>query len=97
MGGIAGLTAASCSVRACPFDEDGSVERYSGSPMTFAVLGTLILAFGWYGFNVGTAASVFVVDDGALALGAFATVGRVAMTTTVAMASAQSVPHWLRG
>jgi len=50
------------------------------------VLGTLILAFGWYGFNVGTAATVFAVEDGALTLGAFSYVGRVAMTTTIAMA-----------
>jgi Amt family ammonium transporter len=54
--------------------------------MTFAVLGTLILCFGWYGFNVGTAASVFIVEEGSIALGAFAdTVGRVALTTTLAM------------
>jgi len=54
--------------------------------MTFAVLGTLILCFGWYGFNVGTAASVFAAEEGALTLAAFGgTVGRVAMATTLAM------------
>ncbi|AAV47405.1 ammonium transporter [Haloarcula quadrata] len=87
MGGIAGLTAAYVlGPRMGRYNEDGSANVIPGHSMTFAVLGTLILAFGWYGFNVGTAASVFVVEDGALALGAFATVGRVAMTTTVAMA-----------
>jgi Amt family ammonium transporter len=40
-----------------------------------------MLAFGWYGFNVGTAS---IVSDGALN---GAVLGRVAMTTTVAMAS----------
>jgi Amt family ammonium transporter len=35
---------------------------------------------------VGTAASVFAVSDGALVLGDFSYVGRVAMTTTLAMA-----------
>jgi len=87
MGGIAGLTAAYVlGPRMGRYNEDGSANVIPGHSMTFAVLGTLILAFGWYGFNVGTAATVFVVEDGALALGAFATVGRVAMTTTVAMA-----------
>ncbi|MDS0220175.1 ammonium transporter [Haloarcula sp. S1AR25-5A] len=87
MGGIAGLTAAYVlGPRMGRYNEDGSANVIPGHSMTFAVLGTLILAFGWYGFNVGTAASVFVVEDGALALGAFATVGRVAMTTTIAMA-----------
>jgi Amt family ammonium transporter len=57
-----------------------------GHSLTFAVLGTLILCFGWYGFNVGTAASVFAASEEGLALAAFAdTVGRVALTTTLAM------------
>ncbi|KAA9399483.1 ammonium transporter [Haloarcula sp. CBA1130] len=87
MGGIAGLTAAYVlGPRMGRYNEDGSANVIPGHSLTFAVLGTLILAFGWYGFNVGTAATVFVVEDGSLALGAFATVGRVAMTTTIAMA-----------
>ncbi|MFB6167271.1 MAG: ammonium transporter, partial [Haloferacaceae archaeon] len=44
------------------------------------------LCFGWYGFNVGTAASVFAAENGSLSLAAFqSTVGRVALTTTLAM------------
>jgi Amt family ammonium transporter len=87
MGGIAGLTAAYVlGPRMGRYNEDGSANVIPGHSLTFAVLGTLVLAFGWYGFNVGTAASVFVVEDGSLALGAFATVGRVAMATTIAMA-----------
>ncbi|WP_254765158.1 ammonium transporter [Natrinema marinum] len=87
MGGIAGLTAAwMLGPRLDRYNEDGSANVIPGHSLTFAVLGTLILAFGWYGFNVGTAATVFTVTDGELALGAFATVGRVAMTTTIAMA-----------
>ncbi|MFP4625794.1 MAG: ammonium transporter, partial [Natronomonas sp.] len=54
--------------------------------MTFAVLGTLMLAFGWYGFNVGTAATVFSVDGGELVLGDFSYVGGVALATTLGMA-----------
>jgi Amt family ammonium transporter len=89
MGGIAGLTAAYViGPRMDRYNEDGSANIIPGHSMTFAVLGTLILCFGWYGFNVGTAASVFAVENGSLALGAFSeTVGRVALTTTLGMAA----------
>ena len=90
MGGIAGLTAAYVlGPRMGRFNEDGSANVIPGHSMTFAVLGTLILAFGWYGFNVGTAATVFdpgAAAEGTLELAAFSYVGRVAMTTTIAMA-----------
>jgi Amt family ammonium transporter len=87
MGGVAGLTAAwVLGPRMDRYNQDGSANVIPGHSMTFAVLGTLILCFGWYGFNVGTAATVFVVESGSLALGQFAeTVGRVALTTTLAM------------
>ncbi|WP_135536797.1 ammonium transporter [Halostella pelagica] len=88
MGGIAGLTAAYViGPRMDRYNADGSVNVIPGHSMTFAALGTLILAFGWYGFNVGTAASVFAVEDGSLVLGAFDTVGRVALNTTLGMAA----------
>ncbi|MFB6295745.1 MAG: ammonium transporter [Halobacteriales archaeon] len=83
MGGIAGLTAAwVLGPRMDRYEEDGSVNVIPGHSMTFAVLGTLILAFGWYGFNVGTSAifnseNVFLADQ----------LGRVAMGTTIAMGS----------
>jgi Amt family ammonium transporter len=81
LGGIAGLTAAYVlGPRMDKYDAEGEVNIIPGHSMTFAVLGTLMLAFGWYGFNVGTAAVV----DGASFLGD--TLGRVAMTTTIAMA-----------
>ena len=77
LGGIAGLTAAYVlGPRMARYDEDGSVNIIPGHSMSFAVLGTLILSFGWFGFNVGTAGAF----DGADVL------GRVAMGTTVAMA-----------
>jgi Amt family ammonium transporter len=82
MGGIAGLTAAwVLGPRMDRYNEDGSVNVIPGHSLTFAVLGTLILAFGWYGFNVGTSAiysaeSVFLADQ----------LGRVALTTTISMA-----------
>ena len=89
VGGIAGLTAAAMlGARMDRFDEDGSVNVIPGHSMTFAVLGTLVLAFGWYGFNVGTSVNVFAIENGEFAgFGAgWAIVGRVAMNTTVGMA-----------
>ncbi|WP_135807171.1 ammonium transporter [Halorussus marinus] len=88
MGGVAGLTAAYVlGPRLERYNDDGSANVIPGHSLTFAVLGTLVLAFGWYGFNVGTAATVFAVEDGALALGDFAYVGRVALNTTLGMAA----------
>jgi len=88
LGGLAGLTAAwVLGPRIDRFNDDGSANVIPGHSVTFAVLGTLILCFGWYGFNVGTAATVFMVQDGALKLGAFGDVGRVALVTTLGMAA----------
>ncbi|MFB6163733.1 MAG: ammonium transporter [Haloarculaceae archaeon] len=85
MGGIAGLTAAwVLGPRLDRYNEDGSVNVIPGHSLTFAVLGTLILAFGWYGFNVGTAAIFTSGESGLLFNGAV--LGRVALTTTLAMA-----------
>jgi len=78
LGGIAGLTAAwVLGPRMDRYDSDGEVNVIPGHSMTFAVLGTLMLAFGWYGFNVGTVAAPVGDLDG---------LGQVAMTTTLAMA-----------
>ncbi len=87
VGGIAGLTAAwLLGPRLDRYNEDGSVNIIPGHSMSFAVLGALILAFGWYGFNVGTAATVYGIgEEGALQLGDYAGVGRVVMSTTLGM------------
>ena len=89
LGGIAGLTAAyMLGPRMDRYAEDGSANVIPGHSMTFAVLGTLMLAFGWYGFNVGTAA-VFAEagPNGELLAFNGAVLGRVAMGTTIAMAA----------
>jgi len=81
MGGIAGLTAAAIlGPRMDRYNEDGSLNVIPGHSMTFAVLGTLMLCFGWYGFNVGTAGA-FDLGDGANSL------SLIVMTTTMAMAT----------
>ena len=94
MGGIAGLTAAAVlGPRMDRYAEDGSTNVIPGHSLTFAVLGTLILAFGWYGFNVGTAS---VVGGGAFNT---LTVNLVAMGTTIAMAAGgmgAALVVWLR-
>jgi Amt family ammonium transporter len=86
VGGIAGLTAAwIIGPRMNRFNDDGTVNVIPGHSLTFAVLGTLVLAFGWYGFNVGTAAAPLAMDGGSVVLGDFLYVGRVALTTTLGM------------
>ncbi len=88
VGGIAGLTAAwMIGPRLDRYNSDGSVNVIPGHSMTFAVLGTLILCFGWYGFNVGTAATPLASGEGGLALGSFSIVGLVALNTTLGMAA----------
>jgi len=85
MGGIAGLTAAwILGPRLNRFSEDGSVNVIPGHSITFAVLGTLLLCFGWYGFNVGTQATILDPETGEF-MGA--ALGRVALTTTLGMAA----------
>jgi len=82
LGGIAGLTAAyMVGPRRGRFDDEGNATPIPGHSVLFAVIGTLILAFGWYGFNVGTQATVLTGE------GAFNgdLLGRVALNTTLAM------------
>jgi Amt family ammonium transporter len=86
VGGLAGLVAAKMvGPRKERFDENGNSQPIPGHSMLLAVLGTLILAFGWYGFNVGTQATVLsVADDGSVAFMG-AALGRVVLVTTLGM------------
>ena len=86
VGGIAGLVGAKMvGPRKGRFDEHGNSQPIPGHSMLLAVLGTLILAFGWYGFNVGTQATVLAVaEDGSLQFMG-AALGRVALVTTLGM------------
>ncbi len=85
-GGIAGLVAAKMvGPRKGRYDANGNAQPIPGHSILFAVLGTLILAFGWYGFNVGTQATIVsVADDGSVAFMGSA-LGRVALVTTLGM------------
>ena len=87
LGGIAGLTAAAVlGARTDRFDDDGNSQPIPGHSIVFAVLGTLILAFGWYGFNVGTQATVINAKETGVDFFGPA-LGRVALNTTLAMAA----------
>ncbi|WP_142857286.1 ammonium transporter [Salinigranum halophilum] len=84
-GGIAGLVGAKMvGPRKGRFDENGNSQPIPGHSMVLAVLGTLILAFGWYGFNVGTQATVLAASDSGLAFQG-AALGRVVLVTTLGM------------
>jgi Amt family ammonium transporter len=84
-GGIAGLVAAKMvGPRKGRYDANGNAQPIPGHSVLFAVLGTLILAFGWYGFNVGTQATI-IDADGATAAFQGAALGRVVLVTTLGM------------
>ncbi|MFB6178136.1 MAG: ammonium transporter [Halorientalis sp.] len=100
MGGISGLTAAwVLGPRLGRFNDDGSANVIPGHSVTLAVLGTLILAFGWYGFNVGTATQVVQQTKNGIQLADFAYVGRVALVTTLGMVAgglSAGLVTWMR-
>src|SRR6266487_2234585 len=62
------------------FGHDGRANPIPGHNMPYAVLGTLILWFGWFGFNPGSTLAVITGDK----VGYF---GYVALTTNVAAAA----------
>src|SRR6267142_4225180 len=62
------------------FGHDGRANPIPGHNMPYSVLGTLILWFGWFGFNPGSTLGVVTGDR----IGYF---GYVALTTNVAAAS----------
>jgi Amt family ammonium transporter len=65
------------------FGHDGRANPIPGHNMPYAVLGTLILWFGWFGFNPGSTLAVVTGDK----LGYF---GYVALTTNLAARPARS-------
>ena len=84
-GGMAGLVGAKMvGPRTGRFDSNGNAQPIPGHSMLLAVLGTLFLAFGWYGFNVGTQATVLAAADGAIAFNGGA-LGQVVLNTTLGM------------
>jgi Amt family ammonium transporter len=85
VGGLAGLVGAKMvGPRKGRFDSEGNSQPIPGHSMLLAVLGTLFLAFGWYGFNVGTQATVLSAGDGGLTFMGGA-LGQVVLNTTLGM------------
>lgn len=87
VGGTAAITAVYIlGPRIDKFNEDGSANVIPGHSTSLMVLGTLMLAFGWFGFMTGTVGSVFTLAEGGsgVELGGFEMVGRVAMNTALA-------------
>jgi len=79
VGGISALVAAMMlGPRIGRFNPDGTPRHIAGHSMPLVTIGVFILWFGWYGFNAG---STLGMEDPA-------TVGRVAMNTTLAAATA---------
>ncbi|HET7560336.1 MAG TPA: ammonium transporter [Limnochordia bacterium] len=75
-GGVVGLVAAFVlGPRRDRFGADGKARPMPGHNPLFSVMGAFILAFGWYGFNIGSAASA---DPTILV--------HAALTTTLALA-----------
>jgi len=81
LGGIAGLVGAyMVGPRRGRYDDQGNSQPIPGHSMLLAVLGTLFLAFGWYGFNIGTS-SIYAGSGTFLG----PQIGRVALVTTLGM------------
>jgi len=81
VGGFSGLMGAIVvGPRKGRFEEDGSPAPLHDGNKTLQSLGVFILWFGWYGFNCG---STLMISGGAAQVA-----GKVAMTTTLAAASA---------
>lgn len=54
-GGVIGLVGAwLIGPRIGKYNKDGSVNAISGHSIPMAIIGTFILAFGWFGFNAGS-------------------------------------------
>eukprot|EP00898_Chlorokybus_atmophyticus_P004244 jgi/Chlat1/4820/Chrsp31S04797 len=80
VGGFAGLVGAWIEgPRIGRFDANGKVVDMPGHSAVLVVLGTLLLWFGWYGFNPGSTLTI---------IGTYSIVGRVAVTTTLSASAA---------
>lgn len=89
VGGFAALAAAwILGPRIGKFNKDGTANAIPGHSLTLAALGVFILWMGWYGFNAGSTLS-----------GMNASIGFIAVTTTLAAAAGVSsalIINWIK-
>jgi len=77
VGGFTGLAGAYVlGARIGKYNKDGSSNVIPGHNMIFAIVGTLVLAFGWFGFNPGS--TLGASGNGNLRIGMIATVTMLA-------------------
>ncbi|KAL9672472.1 hypothetical protein QQ045_028723 [Rhodiola kirilowii] len=89
VGGIAGLWGALIEgPRVGRFDAFGKPVPIRGHNATLVVMGTFLLWFGWFGFNPGSFNKVLVAYPGSADQGNWTSVGRTAVTTTLAGSTA---------
>jgi len=79
-GGVAALVGAIISGPRAGRFEPGRAEEFDPHSLPLIVLGTMILWFGWYGFNCGSTLSMSAASTGMMA-------AQVAMNTTIAAAT----------
>lgn len=85
VGGIAGLWGAVIEgPRVGRFDAFGKSIPMRGHNATLVVLGTFLLWFGWFGFNPGSFDKILVAYPNTPDQGNWTSVGRTAVTTTLA-------------
>ncbi|KAL5991469.1 Thioredoxin amt13 [Asimina triloba] len=89
VGGVAGLWGSLLEgPRVGRFDAFGQPVPMRGHNATLVVLGTFLLWFGWFGFNPGSFRKILVSYPDAPSQGNWTGVGRTAVTTTLAGATA---------
>lgn len=85
VGGIAGLWGSIIEgPRVGRFDAFGKSVSIKGHNATLVVLGTFLLWFGWFGFNPGSFNEILVAYPNTTDQGNWTSIGRTAVTTTLA-------------
>ncbi|KAI4339355.1 hypothetical protein MLD38_024308 [Melastoma candidum] len=90
VGGVAGLWGALIEgPRIGRFDHSGRAVALRGHSGTLVVLGTLLLWFGWYGFNPGSFVNILkTYGESGSFYGQWSAIARTAVTTTLAGSTA---------
>ncbi|KAI3912160.1 hypothetical protein MKW92_037369 [Papaver armeniacum] len=97
VGGIAGLWGALIEgPRVGRFDVFGKPVAIRGHNATLVILGTFLLWFGWFGFNPGSFNKILISYPNTYDQGNWTSIGRTAVTTTLAGSTAGIVTLFSR-